>query len=191
MILEALAPPLLEALEARNIAVLPLDGMRAGQRTRAPPQPHPRGKGERDQYAECDRGENEDRDQEQDRETAGEQSLYQRHKGMILRRPCSSNRVGSLKRTALFIAALAVSANLPGLDAGAWLGLMVPAGTPKVAVDRLASAMETAMQGGDMRERLFSVRRPQSAACALRRDHSEGQHQARLKSSRRHGDGRV
>jgi tripartite-type tricarboxylate transporter receptor subunit TctC len=52
---------------------------------------------------------------------------------------------------------LAVTANLPGFDAGAWLGLMVPAGTPKPIVDRLAAAMETAMQGGDMRERLSRV----------------------------------
>ena len=52
---------------------------------------------------------------------------------------------------------LAVTANLPGFDAGAWLGLMVPAGTPKPIVERLAAAMETAMQGGDMRERLSRV----------------------------------
>jgi tripartite-type tricarboxylate transporter receptor subunit TctC len=52
---------------------------------------------------------------------------------------------------------LAVTAKLPGFDAGAWLGLMVPAGTPKPVVDRLAAAMESSMQGGDMRERLSSV----------------------------------
>jgi tripartite-type tricarboxylate transporter receptor subunit TctC len=50
-----------------------------------------------------------------------------------------------------------VTANLPGFDVGAWLGLMVPAGTPKPVVDRLASAMETAMQTSDMRERLSNV----------------------------------
>ena len=52
---------------------------------------------------------------------------------------------------------LAVTANLPGFDVGAWLGLMVPAGTPKPVVDRLAAAMESAMQTSDMRERLSSV----------------------------------
>jgi len=52
---------------------------------------------------------------------------------------------------------LAVSANLPGFDAGAWLGLMVPASTPKGIIERLAGAMETAMQGAEMRERLSSV----------------------------------
>ena len=34
---------------------------------------------------------------------------------------------------------------------------MVPAGTPKPVVDRLAAAIETSMQDGDMRERLSSV----------------------------------
>src|SRR5262245_36345288 len=52
---------------------------------------------------------------------------------------------------------LAVTAKIPGFDAGAWLGLMVPVGTPKPVVDRLAAAMETSMQSGDMRERLSSV----------------------------------
>jgi tripartite-type tricarboxylate transporter receptor subunit TctC len=52
---------------------------------------------------------------------------------------------------------LAVIAKLPGFDVGAWIGLMVPVGTPKPVVDRLAAAMESSMQGGDMRERLSSV----------------------------------
>lgn len=52
---------------------------------------------------------------------------------------------------------LAVTANLPGFDAGAWLGLMVPAGTPKPIVDRLAASMETMMQTPDMQERLSKV----------------------------------
>ena len=52
---------------------------------------------------------------------------------------------------------LAAGANLPGFDAGAWLGLMVPAGTPKPVVDRLASTMEELMQTSDMRERLSRV----------------------------------
>jgi tripartite-type tricarboxylate transporter receptor subunit TctC len=52
---------------------------------------------------------------------------------------------------------LAVTANLPGFDVGAWLGLMVPSGTPKPIIDRLAAAMETGMQSADMRERLSTV----------------------------------
>lgn len=52
---------------------------------------------------------------------------------------------------------LATAANLPGFDIGAWLGVMVPAGTPKPIVDRIASAVETAMQSGDVRERIASV----------------------------------
>jgi tripartite-type tricarboxylate transporter receptor subunit TctC len=52
---------------------------------------------------------------------------------------------------------LAVTANLPGFDVGAWLGLMVPAGTPKPIIERLAAAMETGMQSSDMRERLSTV----------------------------------
>jgi len=52
---------------------------------------------------------------------------------------------------------LAVTAKLPGFDVGAWLGLMVPAGTPKPVVDRLATSMETMMQTADMRQRLSSV----------------------------------
>jgi tripartite-type tricarboxylate transporter receptor subunit TctC len=55
------------------------------------------------------------------------------------------------------IEALATSANLPGFDVGAWLGFMVPAGTPKPIVDRLASAIETGMQSSDLRERLSGV----------------------------------
>ena len=52
---------------------------------------------------------------------------------------------------------LAVTANLPVFDVGAWLGLMVPAGTPKPVIDRLAAAMETGMESSDMRERLSTV----------------------------------
>jgi len=52
---------------------------------------------------------------------------------------------------------LATAANLPGFDVGAWLGVMVPAGTPKPIVDRIASAVETAMQSAEVRERIASV----------------------------------
>jgi len=52
---------------------------------------------------------------------------------------------------------LATAANLPGFDVGAWIGLMVPAGTPKPVVDRLTAAMEKIMQAPDIRERLAGL----------------------------------
>ena len=52
---------------------------------------------------------------------------------------------------------IATAANLPGFDVGAWLGVMVPAGTPKSAVDRIAAAVETAMLTADVKERMNSI----------------------------------
>jgi tripartite-type tricarboxylate transporter receptor subunit TctC len=52
---------------------------------------------------------------------------------------------------------LATAANLPGFDVGAWLGVMVPAGTPKPIVDRIAAAVETAMQSAEVRERIAGI----------------------------------
>ena len=52
---------------------------------------------------------------------------------------------------------LATAANLPGFDVGAWLGVMVPAGTPKALVDRIATAVENAMQSADVRERIAGI----------------------------------
>jgi tripartite-type tricarboxylate transporter receptor subunit TctC len=49
---------------------------------------------------------------------------------------------------------LATAANLPGFDVAAWIGVMVPAGTPKPIVARLSAAVDTAMQSADTRERL-------------------------------------
>jgi tripartite-type tricarboxylate transporter receptor subunit TctC len=48
----------------------------------------------------------------------------------------------------------ATALNLPGFDAAAWIGVMVPAGTPRPIVDRLSKALDTAMQNQDTRERL-------------------------------------
>ena len=48
----------------------------------------------------------------------------------------------------------ATSLNLPGFDAAAWIGVMVPSGTPRPIVDRLSKAMDTAMQMPDTREKL-------------------------------------
>lgn len=52
---------------------------------------------------------------------------------------------------------LAKAANLPGFDVGAWLGVMVPAGTPKPIVDKIAAAVETAMQAPEVRERINGI----------------------------------
>lgn len=52
---------------------------------------------------------------------------------------------------------LANSLGLVGFDVGAWLGVMVPAGTPKPVTDRLASAVETVMKSPETRERLAMV----------------------------------
>jgi tripartite-type tricarboxylate transporter receptor subunit TctC len=52
---------------------------------------------------------------------------------------------------------LATAANLPIFDVGAWLGVMVPAGTPKPIVDRIATAVETAMQSPEVRERIAGI----------------------------------
>lgn len=49
---------------------------------------------------------------------------------------------------------LATVAGLPGFDASAWIGVMVPAGTPKSVIDRLSKAIDTAMQSTDTRERI-------------------------------------
>jgi tripartite-type tricarboxylate transporter receptor subunit TctC len=52
---------------------------------------------------------------------------------------------------------LAKVADLPGFDASAWIGVMVPTGTPKPIVERLSRAIDTAMQGNDMRERVAAA----------------------------------
>lgn len=52
---------------------------------------------------------------------------------------------------------LAKAADLPGFDAGAWLGVMVPAGTPKEIVTRLAAETEKAVQSAEVRERFNSI----------------------------------
>lgn len=52
---------------------------------------------------------------------------------------------------------LAKVANLPGFDTSAWIGVMVPAGTSKAIVERLARTIDKAMQGEDMRERIATA----------------------------------
>ena len=48
----------------------------------------------------------------------------------------------------------ATALNLPRFDAAAWIGVMVPAGTPRAVVDRLSKAIDAAMQAPDTREKI-------------------------------------
>jgi tripartite-type tricarboxylate transporter receptor subunit TctC len=52
---------------------------------------------------------------------------------------------------------LATVANMPGYDVAAWIGVMVPTGTPKNLIQRLAVEVDKAMQGTDARDRLIAA----------------------------------
>ena len=52
---------------------------------------------------------------------------------------------------------IASALNIPGFDAAAWIGVMVPSGTPRPIVTRLAQAIDSAMQTADTRERLATA----------------------------------
>ena len=52
---------------------------------------------------------------------------------------------------------IATAAKLPGFDVAAWIGVMVPSGTPKPIVERLSRAIDTSMQTTDFRERLAAA----------------------------------
>ena len=47
---------------------------------------------------------------------------------------------------------LAKAAGIPGFDLGAWLGVMVPKGTPKEIVAQLSEAMKKVLQSPDVAE---------------------------------------
>ena len=47
---------------------------------------------------------------------------------------------------------LASAAGIPGFDLGAWVGLMVPAATPRSVVDKLATELERAMQSAELKQ---------------------------------------
>ena len=49
---------------------------------------------------------------------------------------------------------LATAANLPGFDAAAWIGVMVPSGTPRPIVDKLSAAVAQATKAPDTAEKL-------------------------------------
>jgi tripartite-type tricarboxylate transporter receptor subunit TctC len=69
---------------------------------------------------------------------------------------------------------LATAANLPGFDVAAWIGIMVPSGTPKAIVDRLSAAVDKAMTYPDTGEKLnasgleLNYRRPEEFSRYLR-----------------------
>ncbi len=52
---------------------------------------------------------------------------------------------------------IARAADMPGFDAGAWGGIMVPANTPRPIVERLAAAVEQAMTAPEVRERFTQI----------------------------------
>jgi len=54
-------------------------------------------------------------------------------------------------------ASLANIAGLSGFDMGAWLGVMVPAGTPKPIVERLAAAVQKIMTAPEVRQSFMSI----------------------------------
>ena len=55
------------------------------------------------------------------------------------------------------VPALAQAAAMPGFDVGAWLGLLVPAGTPKDIVSRLSAEADKSLQTADTREKLSFI----------------------------------
>jgi len=65
----------------------------------------------------------------------------------------SARRAASLPE----VPTLAEAADLPGLDAVAWIGYSAPAGTPREVVMRLSAEIQKAMQAPDMRERYIGL----------------------------------
>jgi tripartite-type tricarboxylate transporter receptor subunit TctC len=55
------------------------------------------------------------------------------------------------------VPSLAVAANVPGFDIGAWIGYSAPAGTPKELLERLSGEIRKAMQAPDLKERYMAL----------------------------------
>jgi len=55
------------------------------------------------------------------------------------------------------ITAMATSLDLPGFDMGAWLGLMVPTGTPKEVIEKIAIATEKAMSSPEVKQAFNTI----------------------------------
>ena len=51
----------------------------------------------------------------------------------------------------------AIAETYPGFDVVAWTGVAAPAGTPKEAVDRLATEIRAILQGPEMRKRILDL----------------------------------
>jgi len=52
---------------------------------------------------------------------------------------------------------IAAAANLPGFDAGAWVGVMAPAGTPAPILERVSAEVLRALEHPEMRQQLVSI----------------------------------
>lgn len=55
------------------------------------------------------------------------------------------------------ITAMSSSLDLPGFDMGAWLGLMVPTGTPKEVIEKIANATEKAMTSAEVKQAFNTI----------------------------------
>ena len=82
MILEALAAPVLQRFEVRDVAVLAFERAPPRQGAGAPPQQGDHGDSHAERKDERDGGEDEEGRQEHDREEGAEQPLEERHGGM-------------------------------------------------------------------------------------------------------------
>ena len=67
--------------------------------------------------------------------------------------------ISTLKRSpqAPNVPTYAESADMPGFEFAAWIGVMVSAGTPKAMVDKLTAAVDKVLQTQDARDKLASV----------------------------------
>jgi tripartite-type tricarboxylate transporter receptor subunit TctC len=67
--------------------------------------------------------------------------------------------ISTLKRSpqAPNVPTYAESADMPGFEFAAWIGVMVSAGTPKPLVDKLTAAVDKVLQMQDARDKLASV----------------------------------
>lgn len=66
--------------------------------------------------------------------------------------------VGSLERLAFFPDTPTIAEQgYPGFEANAWLGMLLPAGTPKETVDRLAAALNRIVRSPEIQKRFLAV----------------------------------
>jgi tripartite-type tricarboxylate transporter receptor subunit TctC len=65
--------------------------------------------------------------------------------------------ITALQRTSLMSEMPALAEEIPGFDATVWNGIVVPAGTPREAINRLWEAAQNAMKSPDVIERLKNL----------------------------------